>query len=438
MSAIKWIFLFVGLAALVLDTAGAKEFIPRLGLSVESHSNVLKTRDDEKKDTIVTPYFGFLFENKSPNMDASVDMEVRNERYTDNAFGSQNLFSVDSFIDWVILPNRFVWAFEDLANSQRIDAFDTSKPDNLQNFNVFTTGPDYYFSSSTYEGLLKLRFGDVYYSKLGQDNRRVIASASVKRLINEYSLFGFNSAASLVDFEEEFFVDYDIGFLGPTYERELPYGTFEISTGMNWVNYDDGAKDSAPMAQFEFEYDSGGGLDVFKLSASSKYSDATLDAYDPLFSRLYDLGVNNPLNANEVAGIGAFESERVEASYTRGSRRVTASLLAYLNNRTALLRTDAEGDVEEVGYGVGLAYQIKEYLSLWASYYESDSDFPEKNSYVTGSTPSIGFDLDLSDKLALSAGTSFGEEKSNEPKRDFSNNIVFLRLEYRGAEKTKE
>jgi len=161
----KWVLLLIGLPAVFLNTAVAKEFIPRLGLSVEQNDNIYKTRENAEEDTIVTPYFGFIYEGQGPQLDASVDFEVRNERYTSSSFGNQNLFSVDAYIDWAIVPNRLIWAVEDVASTQRIEAFDKATPDRLQNFNVFTTGPDFIFSSGVYESLLKLRLGDVSYSE---------------------------------------------------------------------------------------------------------------------------------------------------------------------------------------------------------------------------------------------------------------------------------
>jgi hypothetical protein len=444
----RWILLLIGLPALLLNTAVAKEFIPHLGVTVEENDNINKTKDNVEADTVITPYFGFLYEDQGPQLDASVDFEVRNERFSSNSANNQNLFSIDSFIDWVILPNRFVWAIEDVANTQRISAFEPASPDNLQNFNVFTTGPDYIFSSGSYEGLLKLRLGDVYYSDTGADNQRIIGSASAKRLINEYSSLGISSAISLVDFEEVFRVDYDIGFLGVTYERDLPYGTFELSSGVNWVAHDNGTDESAPMGELEFEYDGGGGgANVLRLAASTKYSDPALDAYDPLYSRTYDVGAGDPMNANQISGDGVFSSDRIEAGYIRNGKRIRFNLLAYLNNRESLLNA-SDADVEEKGYNVGLSYLLRDNLSLWVGYNASDNNFKNKNSTVKGMFTSAGFDYSITQHYKLSVGASDGEENSeainpsldteNDDQRDFSNTIFFLRLEYRGVPKGKE
>jgi len=443
------VLLLIGLSAVLLNTAVAKEFIPHLGMTFEQNDNIDKeTKDKAEEDTVITPYFGFIYEDQGPHLDASVDFEVRNERFSSNSANNQNLFSIDSFVDWVILPNRFVWAIEDVANTQRISAFESASPDNLQNFNVFTTGPDYIFSSSSYEGLLKLRLGDVYYSDTGADNQRIIGSASAKRLINEYSSLGISGAISLVDFEEVFRVDYDIGFVGATYERELPYGTFELSSGVNWVAHDNGTDESAPMGELEFEYDGGGGgANVLRLAASTKYSDPALDAYDPLYSRTYDVGAGDPMNANQISGDGVFSSDRIEAGYIRNGKRIRFNLLAYLNNRESLLNA-SEADVEEKGFNVGLSYLLRDSLSLWVRYNASDNDFKNNNSTVKGMFTSAGFDYSITQYLKLSVGASDGEEDSEainpsldietDDQRDFSNTIVFLRLEYRGVPKEKE
>lgn len=436
----------LGLPALLLPVADAKEFIPRLGLSLEQNDNIKKTKDNPEADTVITPSFGFVYEDQGPALNASVDFEVRNERFSSNASSNLNLFSIDSFIDWIISPNRFIWAIEDVANTQRITAFDPASPENLQNFNVFTTGPDFIFSNGSYEGLLKLRLGDVYYSDTGADNQRVIGSASAKRLINEYSSLGISSAISIIDYEDAFRVDYDIGFLGATYERELPYGTFKLETGANWVTHDNGVNENAPRGELEFEFN-GGGPNELRLAASTKYSDPALEAYDPLYSRTYDVGVGTPVNANQISGDGVFDSDRVEASYARSGRRMRINLLAYINNRESLLGA-SDADVEEQGYNVGLSYLLRDSLSIWARYNASENDFKNKNSSVKGTATTVGLDYSISQNLKFSVGASFGEENSEvidprlesneEDQRDFSNDIVFLKIEYTGVQKEKK
>jgi hypothetical protein len=176
-----------------------------------------------------------------------------------------------------------------------------------------------------------------------------------------------------------------------------------------------------------------------RLAASSKYSDPALDAYDPLYSRSYDVGAGDPVSATEFSGYGVFESERVEASYVRNGQRLRIDFLAYLNNRESLLREGAsEADVEEVGYSAGLSYQLRETLSFWARYNVVDSDFTKKESYIEGSATSTGLDYSPSQNLKFTVGASFGEEKSDDPQRDFSNDIVFLQFEYSGVPKEKK
>ena len=103
--------------------AGAKEFMPRLGITVEDHSNVNRSDDPDKEtaDTVMRPYFGFIFEENTTDLNAKADVLMVYESYARNTFDSQLLPTIDMTLDWSIQPNRLSWVVEDYAYAQRVD-----------------------------------------------------------------------------------------------------------------------------------------------------------------------------------------------------------------------------------------------------------------------------------------------------------------------------
>lgn len=440
-------FLFglsVAVAALSFSAASAKEFLPRVGIIAENHSNANRTDDPAKEisDTVMRPYFGFVFTENTSEMKAKADVLLMNESYSRNTFNSQFLPTIEATLDWTIQPNRLSWALEDYAYIQRIDVNVADVPDNQEVFNVLTTGPDFIFARGLYDGLAKLRVGDVYYSESDQDNQRLIATGILTRALNDYSEAGVDASLSSVLFEEDYLIDYDIMSLVGRYKREMPFGILELQGGVDFVDHENGASDSLPTVSFKISSNPEA-FQAWKLTYSRRYTDPAMDAYDPFYTRLIEDSETRVIEPAKVVGVGAYETGRGEISYGYNGARFGLTTTVYAADNSYLL--DAGEDSNEWGAGVGLSYLFSERISFWMDYFQSRTEYPNKNDgFAETAAPSIGMSYAITETLNLALGaynidndSDIRDPTTNELTQKYKDNVVYLNVEYKGQSKRR-
>ncbi|MGF1547577.1 MAG: hypothetical protein ACFCUG_09630 [Thiotrichales bacterium] len=418
------------------ETSTAREFVPLFGVEIEQHSNALRTSTDPIEDTAIKPYVGIEFKDDSATTNASIKARATHERWTDETLDGETLYTIDGFIDWIISPGRFVWSIEDYAYSQRIDPLERPRSSNLQNFNVFQTGPDFMFTRGPLEGIAKIRVGNVYYSETDTDNNRINLSGSLRRFLNDYSDISVEAALSQIMFQKDFQNDYDIASLVGKYRRDLPYGRLLLGAGLANINYDEGGSEDTPVALVSLTIGNQGDPNQLRLALSNNISDPALDANDPLFSRLYQFEGERLINPGEVTGVGAYELTKGELVYSYTGVRFNSSLAAFVNQKAYPDIPDI--DTEERGGSISIGYSLGERLGIWASFSKSSTDYvngSNAGTFVNGTVPQGGITYLFNDRVSLSVGASQIKNESNAARLDYNDDVIFMRVDYRGLKK---
>ena len=420
----------------------AKEFIPRLGITMEDHSNANRIDDPDKEisDTVLRPYFGFTFKEDTADLKAKADVLLVNESYAKNTFDSQLLPTIEATLDWSIQPNRLSWVVEDYAYAQRINTVVADTPDNKEVFNVFATGPDFVFARGLYDGLAKLRLADVYYSESDQDNQRLITTGVLTRALNEYSKAGIEGSLSSVKFEEDYQIDYDIVSIIATYNREMPFGILDLRAGVDYVDHEIGSSDSTPALDLRVTSNKDA-LHSWSITYSDKFTDPAMDAYDPYYSRLLDVSETRLIDPGKIVGTGVYETERAELNYGYNGSRIGLTLSAFVGKSSFLL--NAADDGEEKGGGVGLSYLLSERMTLWMDYYQSRTEFPNRNNgFAETASPSVGLAYALTERLNIAVGaynvdndSDLRDPKTNKLTQKYEDSVLYLTVEYKGQSK---
>lgn len=429
-------------------SAKAKDFIPRLGVNIEDRSNAeLNPAGEEVADTLIAPYFGFELNEQQDRLQASIDFFIKRETYAENTYGAQSLFNIDGVVDWEVLDGGMNWVIEDHAFSRRVDLTADNRPDNVQNYNVLATGPDFLFSRDAFDAILKLRAADVYYSKTDDDNLRLIASGAINHPINEYSRLTGELSHSHVAFDRDFGVDYDITFLSGNYERDMPFGVLNARGGVATVSYENGASDSAPLFEVNVANEEALGY-LYSISLSKKYSDPALEAYDPFYSSLLEINDQQALAPNEITGAGVYELDKAEVTYGLQGSRFGINFAAFGAQRNPLL---SGFETTDFGGGAGISYLLSERLvvsgdtSIYRSEYQEE-DIVEGTSsgaqptvqtvdrYADITSSGVALSYALRESLFLKVGMRLQDSVSNDPDRQYKDEIITFNVEYRGTQ----
>jgi hypothetical protein len=421
---------------LISAQALAYNFVPSLGVNVKNHSDVYKNGTDVE-DTVYAPYLGLRFSESNSNINTSVDFYAVYEDYQDNSYSASDLYDVNAFLDWIILPDRFVWAFEDYASTQRINVLGLEVPDNLQTVNVFSTGPDFSYQYEVWSILAKLRYGDIQYSSSKSDGRFTSVSTALRRDINEYSRATGALALRNNDYDAAFLDDYDVmkGFI--SYSRDLPTGDFLADFGFNRVEYDSGAKEDSPYIKLSLAMRPTGSFG-FEVSVQDEIADAISRAYSATESRIsvFDTAADSgflfsPLSDLATAGVYRARDAKAGINYSAGVVKLGLGASSadkdYINAR-------ADSQVLAFrGYANFLLTQLLSF-TVGGSYQEVDYDAsltdPEINDEITRGYAVVNYRW--TETITTGLGFSTEERTSTDATREFANDIIFFSLKYQG------
>jgi len=376
-----------------------------------SHSdNIARTPNDEQAENVASAGLDFSILQRTRKLDIDTQANFAYLDYLDNTFDSEltGNFNGRARIDWI--PRRFTWTFLDNFGQARIDPQATVTPQNRENVNYFTTGPDF-FVGLTEDTRLRLsgRYSNVRYEDTPLDS---------DRLSGAVGLFHDLSAATNISLNaEREHIDFDTGPNDQDYDRDQAYLRYEGEGSRTRLAADLG------FSRLERAEETSNGLvarlevarqisssSTVTLSAGREYSDASdgfrlsqtlgeasgLDAQpgvpttDPFVSTYARLGWE--FNRNRT-GLGA-NVERFEDSYDRVTvlDRTRAAASAHLRREltpalraTLVVRRYREdfdnlaANFDESSAIAGLEYRIGRRLSIGAQYQyytRTSSDLP--------------------------------------------------------------
>lgn len=430
-------FTLVLLSALSLNAHGYT-FTPEVGINIEQHSNIGRDASDQK-DTVVAPYFGFDFRENNSTIDTYINFLATHEEYLDDTFSSLNLFNINAFVDWSIIPKRFVWVFEDVASTRRISSFGTSNPDNLQTVNVFSTGPDLLFQEGVWSLLGKLRVGDTNYSDSESDSIFISGSFAAQREINEYSRGSSGVFYRTNDFDADILSDYDIGKVFINYTRDLPSGQLFTGVGYSFADINSEKNDSEPYFKLRLSYQPTGSFTV-EVFAVNEFTDDAGRAYDATSSR--QTSQQKAISGlDELTSPGVYRSRQAILSGKYSAGLLSWDISALIGKKSFLEGGEfnvEEGtgfDTEESGVNANAALSLTDRMAFGIGGSYNEIDYPEQAANDEDYKAYASLSYRISRQLFTKIGVTREERKSNILTREFDDDVVYVSLQYKGKAK---
>jgi hypothetical protein len=370
--------------------------------------------------------------------------------YTGGSYPDEVRGDLAGQIDWILLPGRLEWVFEDYLSNQPIDVLTGLVPSNVQQVNLFVTGPSYYHRfGDAARAQVDLRYTDSQAQETNDfDGSRVMLAARFTREVNPTNTVSAHLEASTVRFSNESttpdYRRYD-GFV--RYQRKLPVTDLQLDLG--YTQLDPGESQdstSAPLVRAEMlwhasprislngrlEYQfADAAQDLIRSGtrfAAEPYAQS-LDYVDP-FDAIADLSSTQP-----VVGSDVYRERRVEFDYRYSGDRLDVTLNPYTQSfhyTTELNPDAADLDQHTNGQGLSLDYRLRPQMSLSFTATHDDREFRN-----TGRS-----DDDLTAILALRWQTTthwhwrvelqHRKRDSSEPGASFTENSFVAAIVYRG------
>jgi hypothetical protein len=131
--------------------------------------------------------------------------------YFDNTYNDDFLGSVTAELQIGLIGESVIWSADDTFGQALSDSFAPSTPDNRENINVFSTGPDIRLQlGRSTEAVIQGRYQDTNYENSnGVDNERVTVGIAFVRHASPTVAWSLNADTSSVDFDDIWNSGYD-------------------------------------------------------------------------------------------------------------------------------------------------------------------------------------------------------------------------------------
>jgi Putative beta-barrel porin 2 len=199
-------------AAAAIDTARAQETQPgereqalELGLTTGASwsDNVSRLSANEEEGTIGRVGLALAYQQTTTRIDADIDTNVAYEHYFDDEFDDDVLGGVAGTVSFDIVPDYFRWFVQDNFGQVTSDPFSADRPDNREDINYFTTGPDFTFRlGSTMTVGLSGRYSNTAYETSGLDGERYNGGLALRRQLSGTSSISINGTTERVEFDD--------------------------------------------------------------------------------------------------------------------------------------------------------------------------------------------------------------------------------------------
>jgi hypothetical protein len=280
-SAVAWIGVAAALGALAQPGAAVAEVDLNVEVTAGYTDNLQRQPEGEDEVPASLGLFGTWIET-TRHLAVDVEGRVDGIKYFNATINDEIVGQLDGSLTWWAVPERFAWVVENVYGQVATNPFQPISPENRENTNFFSTGPDWYIPfGDRMRAYLGGRYGMARYELSDTDSERLVGTAGIDRAVSPTSRLGLQVSSEAVDFDSTMQSDFDRQEVYARYEFSrgqqtggLPSG-LTVNAGYTWLDGDAG-DDSAPLIEVLYSKDLSSSVRV-GLELASRFSDAGLE-----------------------------------------------------------------------------------------------------------------------------------------------------------------
>lgn len=389
----------------------------------EYTDNVGRASIEEESETVGVAAFALQLNTDRPRLDAEIGANLEYRDYLDQTFDSELVGGVDGLVSFAFIPERFTWVitenFGQIANERTV----ADSPDNRQNVNYFSTGPDIMLPLGG-RTLVQLsgRYSDTYYENTPEDHEALTGWLALIRQLSETSSVSLNGSTTDIEYDDEAFAEYQLEQVFLRWSTVTERTTFILDGGYNDVTQDDESADGL-LARLELLRAVGARSRV-GLSAGTEFSTSGQG-----FRRDQELtGVVTGADDAIIAASDPYQLDYAYLSWTTDRERSAFSVVLNARSEAHEVRTEVDRDV--YGAAVTLSRQLSRRLdgSLVGRYLQEE--FVNTGFKFDEWGVGLGLSWQLSERISLSLRFDHFEGASDDGTRDFDENRAYVGLAY--------
>ena len=229
-----------GVMALVVGGPLQAEVVATAEVGVGHSDNVARVEDNETDETIGIVGLELDWTERTRRIRGDAVVDLSYFEYLDNTFDSEVVGTADGSLALAIVPETLQWVVEDSFGQARDDPFAPTSPENREDLNYFSTGPDLTLRlGSSGFGRLFGRWSSTTYETSPLDAERTTAGVALGRRASPRSEFSLNAVTEAVDFDSDLNTDYDrdSAFIG--WNLDASRTLIDAQVGYIWLERDD-------------------------------------------------------------------------------------------------------------------------------------------------------------------------------------------------------
>lgn len=192
-----------------------------IGVGAGYSDNIGRTATNEQSDSMGSAELLLDISQNTRKLEADLAANLAYFEYFDNTYDSEVIGNLQGAATMRIVPERFNWTFEDNFGQVRSDPFAPVTPDNRENVNYFSTGPELFFRLASQTRLeLSGKYSTVTYEDTDLDSDRYSGLVSVLHSLSSASTVSLNLQQERIE--------YDVDVAGADYDRQSAYFGYAI------------------------------------------------------------------------------------------------------------------------------------------------------------------------------------------------------------------
>lgn len=401
--------------------ATAMEYSVRAAYAGEHSDNIrlAPATGAVQSEWIDTARIGFLLrERSSSRLDLRLFSQAEHRDYRRNTFNDDTVLTLNSAATWTVAPQRLDWVVEDYYGQTLIDVTGAPTPDNLQDINVLSLGPDVFWRmSERTHGQVGVRFGNYYTEATDADADRYAAMGAWNYLWSPIVEVSLNyDGLQTAQRHPEVYRDYTRHNLFAGLNRRLPHSRLELRAGQSFIRPDgEGTRtDNYWQALWLRPVTALTDLRVSVLSRAQDAADAVLAA-------------TAVASAPPTANVQTYRFDEAAVAYARTRAGIGDRLRLFaqeLDYDAPLLDEERLGAELEIGLGLSATATG----AVFASFLRSD--FVETGLLTRDSVAGVRLQYRMRPRIALGVEGRWSERASSDLSREYTENRALLTIGY--------
>ncbi|MGE0081856.1 MAG: hypothetical protein AB7U81_11220, partial [Thiohalomonadaceae bacterium] len=221
--------------ALALDVSTAYS----VGAQYSDNIGLVPQNEEEAWVGLASARIGLRERAANVDLDALGLFEYRD--YQTDLFDDELVVSLDARAVWTLDPGRRYWHFEDYYRQADSDPLEPPTPENREDTNVLSTGPEFHWRLSPYRtAIAGARYGYFWFEEGDVDSQRLSAYA---RLVHDWrprTRLSVNGEVTHVGYIEERHPDYNRADVFGRMEHTLARGMLQVDAGGTLIRREEG------------------------------------------------------------------------------------------------------------------------------------------------------------------------------------------------------